>query len=108
MRLITALVLALVLLVGAFAPGTAFAEKRKVVELEYVAPKTYRLDGVEYDYAAIQAKLAEMDKDTPIRKLVLVGGSSMGDVIDFALLGKPIGARTFHKVNGELRSITLN
>lgn len=108
MRVITVLILAFALVIGAFTPATAFAGKRKVVELEYVAPKTYRLDGVEYDYAGIQAKLAEMDKETPIRKLVLVGGSSMGDVIDFALLGKPIGARTFHKVDGELRSITLN
>lgn len=108
MRVITALFLALALLVGAFTPGSAHAAKRKVVELEYVAAKTYRLDGVEYDYAGIQAKLAEMDKETPIRKLVLLGGSTMGDVIDFALLGKPIGARTYHKVNGELRPITLN
>ena len=108
MRVITILVLTFALVVGAFTPATAFAEKRKVVELEYVAPKTYRLDGVQYDYAGIQARLAELDKETPVRKLILLGGSSMGDVIDFALLGKAIGARTYHKVNGELRPVTLN
>lgn len=110
MHLLTTVLLSLLSISGLTAPGTAFAGKRHVVELERVAPRLWRLDGVEYDADAIAVKLAELDAQAAIRKLVLVdpeGGSSMGDVIDFALLAKPIQAKAYHKVRGELREINV-
>ena len=105
-------VFAAVLFAGALLPNSA-AAGRGTVELELIGPKTYRWDGREYGPEAIAAALAEADAAQAIRKLVLIdpdGETSMADVIDFALLAKPIGARAYHKVDGKLRriEITLN
>ena len=93
MRLFT-LFLSVILAASPAVP--AWAKGRKSVELALTGPRAYRLDGQEYDYAAVGARLAELDAETPIRKLVLVdphGSGTIADVIDFALLAKPIGAR---------------
>lgn len=85
-------------------------EKRRLVELELVGRGLYRLDGVEYDTAGISAKLAELDAQTNIRKLVLVdadGDTTIADIVDFALLAKPIGAKPYHEVDGALREISI-
>jgi biopolymer transport protein ExbD len=86
------------------------SQKRRVVELELVGRGLYRLDGVEYDAATIGPKLAELDAQTNIRKLVLVdadGGTTIADIIDFAMLAKPIGAKPYHEVDGALREISV-
>lgn len=110
MRLPTGILLSLLLAGSLTLPGTVLAGKRHVVELERVAPRVWRLDGVEYDADALAAKLAELDQAAAIRKLVLVdpeGRSSMGDVIDVALFAKPIKAKAYHQVRGELREINV-
>lgn len=92
------------------ASPDAQAASRRTVELELVGAKTYRWDGREFDYAAIATALAEADAEKAIKKLVLFdpdGQTTMADVIDFALLAKPIGAKAYHKVDGRLREIQL-
>ncbi|MCC7249881.1 MAG: hypothetical protein IT473_14760 [Lysobacter sp.] len=99
------------LLIAVSSSPNAAAAGRRTVELELVGPKTYRGDGCEFDYAGIASALAEADAEKAIKKLVLFdpdGETSMGDVIDFALLAKPIGAKAYHKVDGELREIQLS
>lgn len=98
------------LFMGVAASPDALAAGRRTVELELVGAKTYRWDGREFDYAAIATALAEADTEQAIKKLVLFdpdGQTTMADVIDFALLAKPIGAKAYHKVDGRLREIQL-
>ena len=99
------------LLAAVSVSPNAAAAGRRTVELELIGAKTYRWDGREYDYAGIGVALAETDAEQAIKKLVLFdpdGETSMGDVIDFALLAKPIGAKAYHKVDGKLREIQLS
>ena len=89
----------------------AAAKGRKTVELELTGPKTYRLDDQTYDYTAVGTRLAELDAESPIRKLVLIdpdGETTIADLIDFALLAKPVGARAYHAIDGRLREIKVN
>lgn len=102
-------IFAVVLFAAAAIPHSA-AAGRGTVELELIGPKTYRWDGREYGAETIAAALAEADAAQAIRKLVLIdpdGETSMADVIDFALLAKPIEARAYHKVDGKLRRIEI-
>lgn len=112
MRHIYLAMLVLAALIGSLmAPPLAHAGGRKIIELELIAPKTYRWEGRDYDYAAIATALAEADAETPVRKLVLVtpnDGTTIADIIDFAMLAKPIGAKAYHKVNGRLNTISIS